>query len=288
MDAQEAKRMYHDPIVAKGSSKSMRRMCCGRVEAFLRERPEAPEADGRGLRAICDDHVAGLPVTSATEVATAVRHFRTMRLGKPCFRRTGPSDFPRDRAIKRKADEFVGFPRRSGLDEATVINRVRFVRQFPCTMSPGGSLSREPVHADAVRKFTSARMADASRSFRSGLATETRSYARLPMSGGAAVSDVAPLPPEAPSRVGDAGAVLPDEGYEAILAVPDGRTLRGMRDRVIIILMSNLGLRASDVARSAVRAEPQGRVGRDGAARRRHGPLHRAVRCRGAAAAVGV
>ena len=67
--------------------------------------------------------------------------------------------------------------------------------------------------------------------------------------GCAEASDIALLPLKAPARAGDIGAVLPDEDYAAILSVPDAGTPRGKRDRAIVMLMGNLGLRASDVAR---------------------------------------
>ena len=251
MDVQEARKSYHDFIVANGNSENVRKMYCRRVEVFLQEHPEALNAGEQELRAICDDYVAGLPVTSATEVAaTAVRYFWTMRFGKPYFRRIRLSSFPKDEGIEREADEFAGFLRKSGIEEATIANRVRSVKQFLYTTFPGGTFSRELVRADAVRKYISTQLADASRSFRSRFTTEIRSYARFLMSEGCAgASDIALLPLKAPARAGDIGAVLPDEDYAAILAVPDEETPRGMRDRAIVMLMGNLGLRASDVAR---------------------------------------
>ena len=251
MDIQEARRLYHDFIVANGNSENVRKMYCRRVEVFLQEHPEALDANEQGLRTICDDYVAGLPITSATEVAaTAVRYFWTMRFGKPYFRRIRLSDFPRDEAIEREADGFAGFLRKSGIEEVTIANRVRSVKQFLYTTFPDGSFSRGLVCADAVRKFISTQLADASRSFRSRFTTEIRSYARFLMSEGCAeASDIALLPLKAPARAGDIGAVLPDEDYAAILSVPDAGTPRGKRDRAIVMLMGNLGLRASDVAR---------------------------------------
>ena len=252
MDAKEAMRLYEDFIVRNGNSQNVRRMYVQRVRTFVAARPEALTADEDGLRAICDGYIDSLPVTSAKEVAAAaVRYFWTMRFGKAYFRRIRLSDFERDERIEAEAEAFATFLRtETTIEEPTVVNRLRSVKQFLYVTFSGGAFSREAVTADAVRRYISGVLADAAPSLRSRFATEIRSYARFLMSRGCRqASDIALLPLKAPARGNDVGPTVSDEDYRAILDASSGDDPRQLRDRAITLCMGNLGLRSSDVAR---------------------------------------
>ena len=251
MDAQEAMERYEEFLVGNGNSERVRKMYCKWVAGFLDEHPEALDVGEDELRSICDSYVEGLPLTQATElVAAAVRFFWSMRFGKRYFKRVYLSSFPEDEAIEREGELFEAFLVGRGKAESTAAAGAASIKRFLYTTFPGGSFSRGAVCADAVRSYISTHLADAAPSTSGLFVTHARAYARFLMSEGCEnAAGIALLPLRAPTRKGDVGPVLSEEGYLAILAAADEGTPCGMRDRAMVMLMGNLGMRSSDVAR---------------------------------------
>ena len=251
MDVQEAMERYEEFLVENGNSERVRKMYCKWVTSFLEERPEALVVGEDELRGICDSYVEGIPLTQATElVAAAVRFFWSMRFGKRYFRRVYLSSFPEDAAIEREGERFAAFLTARGMAGSSAKASAAAIKRFLYTAFPGGAFSRDAVCADAVRSYISVHLADAAPSTSSLFATRARSYARFLMSEGCEnAAGIALLPIKAPARRGDVGPVLSEDGYLAILAAADEGTPCGLRDRAMVMLMGNLGMRSSDVAR---------------------------------------
>ncbi|MBR3312922.1 MAG: tyrosine-type recombinase/integrase [Atopobiaceae bacterium] len=251
MDAEVAKKRYLDFLTKNGNSENVRRAYCKRVEAFLEKHPEALEASEVELRSLCDEYVKEVPFSRSTEVvAAAVRYFWTMRFGKPYFKRVLLSSFPDDPAIDAEIEGYERFLRKFDMAETTVTARTTAVKRFLLTCFPDGTFSRDGVRADVVRGYVSEHMEGAAASSRSLFVTQVRSYARYLMSEGCeTASDIALLPLKAPSPRNDIGPVISEEELGTMLAATADEAPKDLRDRAMLLLMGNLGLRASDVAR---------------------------------------
>lgn len=255
MDAKEALQLYEDFIFRNGNSENVRKMYRRRVEVFLNARPGALEADDQRLRAICEEYVAGLPVNSATEVAaTAVRYFWAMVTGRPYFDHLTLSAFEKDDLIEREASEFEAWMRcELGLEDSTIANRLRTVRQMLYSTFEPGTFDRRSVSVDTVRRHIAERAGKVAPTTAGRIVADIRSYASFLVAKGVdPARQIALLPLKAPSRARNVGPIMSDGDFERILAEAEGDGERKLRDRAILLLMGNLGLRASDVARLSV------------------------------------
>ena len=251
METREAMQLYENFLVRNGNSDNVRRMYRRRVEVFLDVRPDALEADGEKLRAVCDEYVSGLPVNSATEVAaTAVRHFWTMVSGRPYHERLMLSGFERDELIEAEVEAFGAWPGAEGtVGEVVLEQRLRTARQMPCSTFAPGTFDRRSMDVNVVRRHISERSVRLAPSTVGRVVTDIRSYAKLLVACGVGPArQVALLPLKAPSRARNVGPVMGEGDYEAILSKTEGDGARELRDRAMVPLMGNLGLRASDVA----------------------------------------
>lgn len=252
MDADEAIRKYDDFIKGNGNSDNVRRMYVSRVRRFLGERPEALDSDEGRCREIVDEYVGSLPVTSGREVgATAVRYFWTMRFGRRYFPCVMLADFEPDAAIDAEAAAFESWLRLGGAyADETIVQRVRTTRQFlHSTFAPGG-FSRDGVDVEAVRLYVSGPCAHLSPSTVGRVVTDLRSYASfLESEGFEGASRIRDLPLRAAGRARNVGPTLSHESVAAIVEAASGDGERALRDRAAVLLMSSLGLRASDAAR---------------------------------------
>lgn len=255
MDAKEALKLYEDFIVRNGNSENVRKMYRRRVEVFLDARPEALDAGLADLRSICDEYVSSLPVNSATEVAAAaVRYFWTMVTGRPYFERLALSAFERDDLIEREASEFEAWMRSErGLDDSTIANRLRTVRQMLYSTFEPGTFDRRSVSVVTVRHHIAERAGKLAPTTVGRMVADIRSYASfLTARGVGPARQIALLPLKAPGRARNVGPIMSDEDFRRIVAETEGGGERGLRDRAILLLMGNLGLRASDVAALSV------------------------------------
>lgn len=255
VDAKEALQLYEDFIVRNGNSENVRKMYRRRVEVFLGSRRDALEADGQALRDICEEYIAGLPVNSATEVAaTAVRYFWTMVTGRPYFERLTISSFERDALIEREASEFEEWMRfERSLDDSTIANRLRTVRQMLYSTFEPGTFDRRSVDVDTVRRHIAERSGKVAPTTVGRMVTDIRSYANFLVARGVdPARQIALLPLKAPSRARNVGPIMSDGDFRRIVAETEGDDERKLRDRAILLLMGNLGLRASDVAMLSV------------------------------------
>ena len=255
MDAKEALQLYEDFIVRNGNSENVRKMYRRRVEVFLDARPEALDAGLADLRSICDEYVSSLPVNSATEVAAAaVRYFWTMVTGRPYFERLALSAFERDDLIEREASEFEAWMRSErGLDDSTIANRLRTVRQMLYSTFEPGTFDRRSVSVVTVRHHIAERAGKLAPTTVGRMVADIRSYASfLTARGVGPARQIALLPLKAPGRARNVGPIMSDEDFRRIVAETEGGGERGLRDRAILLLMGNLGLRASDVAALSV------------------------------------
>jgi len=252
MDAKEAVLQYDDFIRKNGNSDNVRKMYVSRVRRFLAERPEALDADSDGLRAIVDEYVDALPVTSGKEVgASAVRYFWTMRFGRRYFPQTKISDFEPDADVDAEGEAFASWLRLQGTcAEDTVSGRVRTVLQFLHSTFAPGEFSRTGFGVDAVRLYVSGPCAHLAPSTVGRVVTDIRSYARFLASQGVeGASQVLELPLKSPNRSRNVGPTLSAGSLAAIVEESSGDGERALRDRAAALLMSSFGLRASDVAR---------------------------------------
>jgi len=255
VDAKEALQLYEDFIVRNGNSENVRKMYRRRVEVFLDARPEALDAGLADLRSICDEYVSSLPVNSATEVAAAaVRYFWTMVTGRPYFERLALSAFERDDLIEREASEFEAWMRSErGLDDSTIANRLRTVRQMLYSTFEPGTFDRRSVSVVTVRHHIAERAGKLAPTTVGRMVADIRSYASfLTARGVGPARQIALLPLKAPGRARNVGPIMSDEDFRRIVAETEGGGERGLRDRAILLLMGNLGLRASDVAALSV------------------------------------
>lgn len=255
VDAKEALQLYEDFIARNGNSENVRKMYRRRVEVFLGARPDALEADGKALRDICDEYVSALPANSATEVAAAaVRYFWTMVTGRPYFERLALSYFERDDLIEREASEFEAWMRSElSLDESTIANRLRTVRQMLYSTFEPGTFDRRSVSAVTVRRHIAERAGKVAPTTVGRMVADIRSYANFLVAHGVGPArQIALLPLKAPSRARNVGPIMSDGDFRRIVAETEGGGERGLRDRAILLLMGNLGLRASDVAALSV------------------------------------
>jgi len=255
MDAKEALQLYEDFIVRNGNSENVRKMYRRRVEVFLDARPEALDAGLADLRSICDEYVSSLPVNSATEVAAAaVRYFWTMVTGRPYFERLALSAFERDDLIEREASEFEAWMRSErGLGDSTIANRLRTVRQMLYSTFEPGTFDRRSVSVVTVRHHIAERAGKLAPTTVGRMVADIRSYASfLTARGVGPARQIALLPLKAPGRARNVGPIMSDEDFRRIVAETEGGGERGLRDRAILLLMGNLGLRASDVAALSV------------------------------------
>lgn len=255
MDAKEALQLYEDFIARNGNSENVRKMYRRRVEVFLGARPDALGADGQVLRDICEEYTASLPVNSATEVAaTAVRYFWTMVTGRPYFERLTLSSFERDDLIEHEASEFEAWMRSErSLDDSTIANRLRTVRQMLYSTFEPGTFDRRSVSVDTVRRHIAERAGKVAPTTAGRMVTDIRSYASFLVAQGVDTArQVALLPLKAPGRARNVGPIMSDGDFRRIVAETEGDGERRLRDRAILLLMGNLGLRASDVAMLSV------------------------------------
>lgn len=234
-------------------SRHSRRMYMQRVRKFLERRPRALDADPAELRTICEEYTSQLPFNSATDTPkAAVRHYWSMVAGKRWAMGIRIADFGPRPEIDEEAASFGAWLRsRGGLDESTVADKVDTVRRFLYSAFDGRPFSSAGVGASDVSRHLSVTMSGHSESTRRRFATEARSYAEYLRARG--LPELAERLSTLPMRGGVVRRPLPsalsDGDYDALLAVPDKTTPRGLRDLALARCMGDLGLRRSDVAR---------------------------------------
>ena len=243
--------MFKAFIEANGNSEKVCNLYWKRVRTFLAKHPEAMEFGKEELRELVEGYVDEVPVTSGIGVtATAVRYYWTMRFGERWCVRFDPSDYEEDPGIERECAEFGAYLKSLGtLSATTVRDRVQKVRQFLYS-ELHGCFSRDKVCATSVSSYISGSLAGKSASTRQGFCTEVRSYARFLVSEGYAetAGPVTKLTFTGPAITDRLPSCMPAEDYAAVRESIDTSTARGKRDRAMLLLMGNLGLRQSDVA----------------------------------------
>jgi site-specific recombinase XerD len=253
MDNEDALMGYRKFLQHNGNSENVIQMYYKRVRTFLRVRPEALEADKENLRQIIDDYIGSLSFNTGLGVtATAVRYFWVSLFGARYFKRTQLKDFPVNQEIEAEAKAFEGYLRSLGkLKENTIMPRVRMVRLFLYCQYGEEGFAREKVTADIVRRHISETMSYVSASTKSGFSSNIRSYASfLELQGyeGNARA-ILRLPLRGPMRRSRLPRCISDEDFAALLEATGGNGgARGPRDKAMLLLMGNLGLRSCDVA----------------------------------------
>lgn len=252
MNADEHLEAYKVFIRENGNSPNVQAMYFKRVRTFLEKRPEAMQASEEELRAVVDDYIASLPVTSGIGVtATAVRYYWTMRFGKPYSERFSFDDYPERPEIEAEIAEFRAWLEESGrLSATTVGQRTSKVRRYLYTAFGDGSFSRDKVDFASVAAYLAGPCSRLSASTKRGFCTELRSYASFLCLRGleASAGPVTKLALKGPAPSDPLPRYVPEEDIAAVSEYADTSTPRGKRDLAMVLLMANLGLRRSDVA----------------------------------------
>jgi site-specific recombinase XerD len=252
MDSDKALVRYEKFLKHNGNSEKVIQMYYKRVRTFLGVHPEVLGANKEDMRQIIDDYIADLPVNTGLGVtATAVRYFWNSMFGERYFKRMQLKDFPYDQEIEDEAADFMDYLKDLGnLKENTTVPRVRMVKLFLyCQYSKDG-FSRDKVCADDVRRHISETMSYVTASTKSGFSSNIRSYAKFLESkghGGNAKA-ILRLPLRGPSPNLRLPKCISDEDFTLLLDSTEDYGVRGQRDKAILLLMGNLGLRSCDVS----------------------------------------
>ncbi len=251
MDNGEALLHYREFLQCNNHSENVVNMYFKRVRTFLEVHPEAIVVDKERLRKIIDGYIDSLPVNTGLGVtATAVRYFWTSLFGVKYFKRTQLIDFPRDQSIEEEAVAFEDYLRSLGrLKDNTILPRVRMVKLFLYCQYSNKGFKRESVNADDVRRHISETMSYTSASTKSGFSSNIRSYATFLETEGYEnnAKAILKLPLRGPAPNLRLPKCISDEDFAVLLEVAEGHEGRGLRDKAILLLMGNLGLRSCDV-----------------------------------------
>lgn len=252
MNADEHVARYRGFIEANGNSPNVCAMYYKRVRTFLHKHPESMKADEVELGRIIDGYIDSMPVTSGLGVtATAVRYYWTMRFGKPYFKRFDSRNYEKDPSIEAECREFEAHLRSTGrLSETTVRDRTQKVKQFLYIMFPGRTFSRNKVDLACVTRYLSEGIAHASASTKRGFCTEVRAYARFLCANGfeSTAGPIGKVALKGPMPSDPLPKCISESDLQTLVEFADPGTLREKRDFAMLLLMSNLGLRRSDVA----------------------------------------
>ena len=154
-------------------------------------------------------------------------------------------------AIEVECREFEAHLRSAGqLSETTIRNRARKVRQFLCVMFPGRTFSREKVDLACAMGYLSEGIAHASASTKRGFCTEARAYAGFLCANGfeSTAGPIGKVALKGPMPSDPLPKCISESDLLTLVEFVDPGTPRGRRDFAMLLLMSNLGLRRSDVA----------------------------------------
>ena len=252
MDNDKALLRYEEFLRQEFSSENVIQMYYKRVRTFLGLRPEALKVGREELRRIIDDYIDGLPVNTGLGVtATAVRYFWSSLFEERYFERMYLKDFDFDQAVEAEAADFQDYLESLGnLSENTIVPRVRMVKLFLYCQYGKDGFSREKVCADDVRRHISETMSYISASTKSGFSSNIRSYAKFLESKGYGrnVKPILRLPLRGPSPNLRLPKCISDEDFAVLLESTENNGERGPRDKAMLLLMGNLGLRCCDVA----------------------------------------
>jgi len=252
MKNDEALSRYREFLKNNGNSESVINLYYKRVRTFLARRPEALAAGEEELRHIIDKYIDSMPASTGLGVtAAAVRHLWASLFDERYFKRMKLSDFPHNQTIEEEGAVFENYLRNLGrLQEDTIKTRARKVRLFLHCQYGTKGFSRDTVDADAVCRHISETMSDYASYTKAGFATSIRSYASFLESQGH--SDNAKKILRLSLRSAMPHSRLPecisDGDFSALLEEACGCPERRSRDRAILLLMGNLGLRTCDVA----------------------------------------
>jgi site-specific recombinase XerD len=150
-----------------------------------------------------------------------------------------------------KQTYFEEYLRNQGrLSENTIMPRVRMVKFFLYCQYGSDEFNRDLVKADDVRRHISETMSYTTASTKSGFSTNIRSYAKFLESKGYSnnMKAILRLPLRGPALKSRLPKCISDEDYSALLEISEKDSKRSARDRAILFLMGNLGLRSCDVA----------------------------------------
>lgn len=252
MDTTTALSMYLEFLRHNGNSDNVTQMYFKRVRTFLEYRPEALHADKEDLRQIIDAYIDELPVNTGLQVtSTAVRYFWNAMFGERYFTRRKLADFPTNEAIEDEANAFKEYLRRLGrLSESTILPRVRVVKLFLLCEYGKGQFNREQVTADVVRRHISETQPFLTASSKAGFSSNIRSYAQFLEAQGCTdnARAILHLPLRGPTPHKKLPRCISDEDFAALVREADVSKERGLRDKAMLLLMGNLGLRSCDVA----------------------------------------
>jgi site-specific recombinase XerD len=228
-------------------------MYCSRTRKFLALHPEAMKLDEAAARSLIDSYIEGATTNSSKEVlATAVRYYWHYRFGKPYFPRYRQRDFPPNDSIDKEVEAFRSHLAATGsLAEVTITGHVRGIRHFLYTEFGASAFLRERVSVEAVHDYLSYLTPQLSLSTKSCLASDIRSYANFLVEKGhedtARPITMLPLSFNSRRSVKIPGR-MKDADLRILIDSLDPSCERGARDLALILLMGNLGLRASDAA----------------------------------------
>jgi len=252
MNNDEALANYKEFLQCNGNSKNVINMYYKRVRTFLNLHPEALMSNKENLRQIINDYIDGLPKNTGLGVtAAAVRYFWTSLFGVKYFKRTQLNDFSYDHAIEDEAAAFENFLRSLGrLKENTIRPRVRMIKLFLYCQYGEGEFTRDKVTADDVRRHISETMSYTSGATKAGFSTNIRSYATFLESKGygSNAKEILRLPLRGPSPNLRLPKGISDEDFATLLEITESYGNHGLRDKAMLLLMGNLGLRSCDVS----------------------------------------
>jgi len=138
----------------------------------------------------------------------------------------------------------------SGLQEATRTYRRRYVREFLQEFFPQGVIDLSRLVPKDIAVYLSKRAARLKPASAKVLASSLRSYLRfLRLHGECEEALIRAVPAPASWRMASLPRVLTDEEVASLLAAFDCRTATGSRDYAITRCLTDLGLRAEEVAR---------------------------------------
>jgi site-specific recombinase XerD len=252
MNNEEALTHYKDFLKHNGNSENVIQLYYKRVRTFLTFRPEALTADVISLRNIIDDYITTLPMnTGLGTTATAVRYYWSSVFGSRYFKRMQLKDFPKNTQIEKEISEFSEYLCSFGrLKENTITPRIRMVKLFLYCQYGETGFDRALVTADVVRRHVSETMSYTTPSTKAGFSVCIRSYARFLETKGYSgnMKAILRIPLRGSALKSSLPKCMSDEDYSVLLDVASSEGSRSERDRAIILLMGNLGLRNCDVA----------------------------------------
>lgn len=139
--------------------------------------------------------------------------------------------------------------RARGLCEGTRVNYARFVRAFLEERFPDGRVEVGELAAQDVVEFIGAAAHRYQPRTLELVATSLRSFFRFLRGQGLSAGGLEDAVPMVPHRRSGLVRHLDRRSFEQLIASLDRSSVRGLRDRAIILCMARLGLRVSEVCR---------------------------------------